>query len=463
MDFISNNQEIIIIICYKNTDYVIQFIPQVEWILEDGTIKYLPDSYATRYSQQRKFIQLKSNWYTIYRVDSSEEKKEFTPINGLNLLSDFYRRGYSINDLVGRIKNKTISEYIRSIVLYGLEYSKLKNSIRELDNTDLFSINDYLYSNLGKIQKYIAEQALKVDNSIKNFNDTCGDNLRILAKRQKFNATPICDQLLTILSNRMRNRYIANTFLQWNDAIEYIRASIETIGYLKFTELLIKERYTDLEKYVQIEKFVDPEVRYEMLHYQKLKDISLDNYSQVLREIRDIFIHNSEFLKKTILSWIQKSDEYSLLFNVNNKEGHKSSEKLFKDLHTLSMGQKVSALLSFIFNYGKYVKDNTPLIIDQPEDNLDNQYIYRNLIKSLRDIKNERQVIVVTHCSAIVTNADAENVIVLDSDGINGWINTSGYPTNKQITEHIINYMEGGEDSFKNKIRKYRIYIENLK
>ncbi|MNN74390.1 hypothetical protein D3C81_1905840 [compost metagenome] len=112
-------------------------------------------------------------------------------------------------------------------------------------------------------------------------------------------------------------------------------------------------------------------------------------------------------------------------------------------------------ILTFIFEYGKFFNDNTPLIIDQPEDNLDNQYIYKNLVNSLKQIKNSRQIIIVTHSSTIVTNADAEQVIVLESDSKNGWIVKKGYPDDDTITKHIINYLEGGADSFKHKIGMY--------
>nr|WP_239710878.1 hypothetical protein [Paenibacillus sp. 19GGS1-52] len=127
-----------------------------------------------------------------------------------------------------------------------------------------------------------------------------------------------------------------------------------------------------------------------------------------------------------------------------------------KDISELSLGQKVVTILTFIFEYGKFFNDSTPLIIDQPEDNLDNQYIYRNLVNSLKLIKNSRQIIIVTHSSTIVTNADAEQVIVLESDHRHGWVINKGYPDDDIITRHIINYLEGGEDSFRHKIGMYQ-------
>ena len=67
-------------------------------------------------------------------------------------------------------------------------------------------------------------------------------------------------------------------------------------------------------------------------------------------------------------------------------------------------------MLDFIFGYGDFVDDHRPILIDQPEDNLDSQYIYKNLVRQLRDIKNKRQIIIATHSATIVTNAMADQV-----------------------------------------------------
>ena len=113
-------------------------------------------------------------------------------------------------------------------------------------------------------------------------------------------------------------------------------------------------------------------------------------------------------------------------------------------------------MLSFILGYSEYSNDYRPLIIDQPEDNLDNQYIYKNLVKQLRLIKEKRQVIIATHNATIVTNAKADQVCLVRSDNQHGWIETTGYPGEKRIKTHIINYLEGGKSSFLHKISIYR-------
>ena len=74
-----------------------------------------------------------------------------------------------------------------------------------------------------------------------------------------------------------------------------------------------------------------------------------------------------------------------------------------------SPGQKTAALLAFILSYG-----DEPLLLDQPEDDLDNELIYDLIVQQLRKTKGKRQVIVVTHNANIVVNGDAEMVFPLE-------------------------------------------------
>ena len=129
------------------------------------------------------------------------------------------------------------------------------------------------------------------------------------------------------------------------------------------------------------------------------------------------------------------------------------------DVKKVSLGQKVVAMLDLILGYGTYIGDKRPILIDQPEDNLDSQYIYNNLVSVLRNIKNERQVIIATHNATIVTNAMADLVCVMKSDGDHGWIDNLGYPSEKVIKKHILNYLEGGAPSFKHKIQIYGLVL----
>jgi hypothetical protein len=115
----------------------------------------------------------------------------------------------------------------------------------------------------------------------------------------------------------------------------------------------------------------------------------------------------------------------------------------FKPVKQGSPGQKTAALLAFILSYGQ-----EPLILDQPEDDLDNHLIYDLIVTQLKKIKQKRQIIVVTHNANIVVNGDAENVIALDVRGGQTRIICQGSLQEKKVRDEICRVMEGGKEAF---------------
>lgn len=139
----------------------------------------------------------------------------------------------------------------------------------------------------------------------------------------------------------------------------------------------------------------------------------------------------------------------------------------------MSQGKKAFVILTLILEFSN---DKKPVIIDQPEDSLDNRSIYKDLTSYLKDKKEERQIILVTHNPNIVVGADAENVIVANQhsndspnesnvkfDYINGSLensfidNDNQYILNKKgIREHVIEILEGGKEAFTKREQKYK-------
>lgn len=136
-----------------------------------------------------------------------------------------------------------------------------------------------------------------------------------------------------------------------------------------------------------------------------------------------------------ILCWFP-DDSLDVKYSFNGKE-------CFKPVEQGSPGQKTAALLAFILSYG-----NEPLVLDQPEDDLDNQLIYDLIVTQLREIKQKRQILIVTHNANIVVNGDAENVIVLDvGDGQTKIVNQGGLQ-DPSVRDEICRVMEGGKEAF---------------
>lgn len=119
-----------------------------------------------------------------------------------------------------------------------------------------------------------------------------------------------------------------------------------------------------------------------------------------------------------------------------------------------SPGQKTAALLAFILSYG-----NEPLLLDQPEDDLDNELIYELIVQQLRESKSRRQIIVVTHNANIVVNGDAEMVFPLEVARGQTHVRRAASIQDKQIRQTICDILEGGLKAFEQRYR--RIHLEN--
>jgi len=121
----------------------------------------------------------------------------------------------------------------------------------------------------------------------------------------------------------------------------------------------------------------------------------------------------------------------------------------FDDLEKGSAGQKAAAILAFLLSHG-----NEPLVIDQPEDDLDNALIYDLIVRQIHENKNRRQLIIVTHNPNIVVNGDAELVHVLKFQNGQVQIDRQGGLEESNIREAICAILEGGRQAFDKRYKR---------
>jgi DNA repair ATPase RecN len=123
-----------------------------------------------------------------------------------------------------------------------------------------------------------------------------------------------------------------------------------------------------------------------------------------------------------------------------------------KLLNKISVGQKGTVYLKMKLATEAFAK---PIIFDQPEDDLDNEFIMNDLVELFKSLKKYRQVIIVTHNANLVVNADAEQVIV--AKNTNGKLSyQSGSLENSEINDSICRILEGGRLAFENRRAKYK-------
>lgn len=207
------------------------------------------------------------------------------------------------------------------------------------------------------------------------------------------------------------------------------------------------------------------------------------NYEQVIKLFENpLRVHESKLLidteGKQTISLKQKltlddilrgliTDSFKLDYTVTYKGD---------DLLNMSPGKKGTVLLILFLQISS---SEYPILIDQPEDNLDNRTIYDLLCKMIKIKKKERQIIIVSHNANLVVATDSENIIVANQEGqdslqeagrfrfeyVNGSLEHS-FPKDESIVkvlhqqgikEHVCDILEGGDEAFKQRERKYAI------
>lgn len=145
----------------------------------------------------------------------------------------------------------------------------------------------------------------------------------------------------------------------------------------------------------------------------------------------------------------------SISMNYNINTGLENLGEKYLVNTKLSLGQNAVALLLLVLNAAYDLGDNRPLIMDQPEDDLDNSYIYSALVKEFRKSKSKRQILISTHNPNIPVSADAENIMVLKYDGSHGYLAQSGSIDRPEVSELVMDILEGGKDAFDKRKSKY--------
>ena len=116
----------------------------------------------------------------------------------------------------------------------------------------------------------------------------------------------------------------------------------------------------------------------------------------------------------------------------------------------LSEGQRNTVLLNLMLARGE-----GPIVIDQPEDELDSSFIYRTLVRDLRAAKSKRQLIVATHNANLPVNADAEQIYALEARDGRSKLRAQGGLDRKGVAAAVLDIMEGSEQAFKRSSEKY--------
>ncbi|HEY3330778.1 MAG TPA: AAA family ATPase [Capsulimonadaceae bacterium] len=169
-------------------------------------------------------------------------------------------------------------------------------------------------------------------------------------------------------------------------------------------------------------------------------EILLELGAERSRKVLDAFVDNVNPFE---LELVPIEDRVLIELNIGSFEN-----PIYKEASGLSRGQKCTALLPLLL-----ARRSTPLLIDQPEDNLDNHFIFETVVDAVHRLKSQRQMIFITHNANIPVLAEADLVVVLNSDGRTGSIEKSG--TLDDCKQHIMDLLEGGSEAFEKRRQRY--------
>lgn len=259
---------------------------------------------------------------------------------------------------------------------------------------------------------------------------------KLTSQRQKF--------LNNVLSN---NEFVKITVVPYGCITE----SQETLREMLFsnTDLFDKDMNSENEGSIMHSLINGDGSILERIHRfkQMLTDVHLNksegSYSVKDRRFAARIQELSASKLDEMLCWYPE-DSLKIEFKVRNRD--------YVPLEKGSPGQRTAALLAFILSYG-----DEPLVLDQPEDDIDNHMIYSLIVESLRSTKIRRQVIVVTHNANIVVNGDAENVITLHAPSGRTEIKSQGSLQRIDVRNSVCDVLEGGKEAFSHRYKRINI------
>ena len=259
------------------------------------------------------------------------------------------------------------------------------------------------------------------------------------------------EQLLTDIKN--------NRDLLTNNRKKFLQNILETTESVHIEVLRMSEDKNDIEK--KIRSILQCPSRFNKdINHLMDKHTNSPEYIQELKDvIQDIRTKKKDPKDQRFANHLQTLPQESfddLMLWFPNDGLKITFGSRGQRIQSGSPGQKTAALLAFILSYGC-----EPLLLDQPEDDLDNELIYDLIVQQLRKTKSKRQIIVVTHNANIVVNGDAEMVLPVMVIKGQSYIKHPASIQNNDTRERICNILEGGRQAFEQRYRRIHLEREN--
>ena len=429
------------------------------------------------------------------------------------------------NGLTGKIKNlkeqqSEIKTLIDVLETTKSNYESFKNNIQNVLNETVFSsinsrfpaispeisqkISDIVSQTVTKLQKTLEDE---IGNSFSSIND---EQMQLSNIKENIESA---SKELEPLAKKVKNKSV---FSQLQKDLESESAKLKVLKE-KQTEIdklnkslsteVIKNKYEEL--FTSYQNIVEENQKYESIpDTDNLKLNSIikidkekfnENFVRKINKKRSLnqqfgtffclendYVYDQDKHLDNINIMIDKITSGEISYNAGFDEKHVMLSLLDDyfsidynllqdgdDLIKMSPGKRGIILFQLFLHLSK---SENPILIDQPEDNLDNRTVYQELNDFIKTKKSTRQIIIVSHNPNLVVSTDSENIIVANQDGqnksgkndkfkfeyVNGAIehsfideSKSGILFKRGIRQHVCDILEGGEEAFEKRENKY--------
>ncbi|MFQ9309292.1 MAG: TrlF family AAA-like ATPase [Paraclostridium sordellii] len=398
---------------YKDIEKKVDFINES---LKDSNI-VCPEINTIRnefQSELNEFMQINKLKYNniIEKIKKSITELESVKIN--------FRE--SIASTEWNIKRKSIGE-------------KYNKSIEELKNKNINTID------IEMLMKKLEEKNLDLKklDSIPSEIEECKDQLRCI-KEEYFN--------FYIKLRNERNRFVKELLKATNIKMEF-KNSRNRVDFEKQLRSILQKKDRYDSEFDEIVKNI-----YDSGNVSENIVKLIEDFNNIILGKETFWTYKGKFInlikdlnqeQLATLELLVPEDEIKISYKPNG-----SNE--YKPLSNASAGQRTSVILTIILSDG-----NTPLILDQPEDDLDNKLIFDLIVERLKDSKEKRQIITVTHNPNIPVNGDSELIVSMNSLSKYVEVGTIGSLGDIMVKKEICDIMEGGKLAFEMRAKKYNL------
>lgn len=383
-----------------------------------------------------KYQELCKTEIILHNVDFSVQKNDFQHMSSqISILQE------ECEELNKKIKQQfiemDIKDDIKSLTEKLAEYEKKLSEQKRIikDAEESQKKKDAIISNFIRIANELSQQYTNKKNEIlRKWSDKSNQD------------TPSSEsdkvQILKLLSEGI-NIDVEISF----DKQKFMSIFDEGINGQKFRQAggktkiqRINEEILDISSYDDFVAFIRNELKFTNTN------VGIFDFIEKELNIDDYFYSKQDLIKK-VLQNLQNILSVRPVLQIIDNSG------VYKTTNQLSAGQKGTLYTKIKLLTNAF---DTPVLFDQPEDDLDNDFIMKSLVHLFRQLKKYRQIIIVTHNPNLVINADAEQVIIAKNreESISY---LCGAIEEEEIRREICQILEGGEEAFKKREQKYNI------